>query len=293
MITVEAFLEKVREIQREVPQYKLGGFGLRGVCDCIGLIIGALRRIGAGWGKVHGSNYALRNEMEYVVPIKTAADLRVGWPVYKFHPPGHPKNRLPSSYRNHPDQNDYYHVGVVDNVSPLRILHCTSWKGGSGIKVDTRLGSWAVGGPLKRLGGRVPASPQAHNATPPVLTQPAAQASRTLRVIKGVPLMRGEDVRNIQKLLIQLGYSVGIKGADGVYGWDSHAAVVAFQRANGMPEDGIVTPATRQAMSKAQGGVIYPSQLRYLVTLPDLTKPQADALLANYPNAQVTPMPVA
>lgn len=105
--------------------------------------------------------------------------------------------------------------------------------------------------------------------------------------------MRGEDVRNIQKLLIQLGYSVGIKGADGVYGWDSHAAVVAFQRANGMPEDGIVTPATRQAMSKAQGGVIYPSQLRYLVTLPDLTKPQADALLANYPNAQVTPMPVA
>lgn len=250
MISTTVFLEKIRQIQSEAPQYKRGGFGLRGVCDCIGLIIGALRRANAGWGNVHGSNYAFRNEMQRTTPIRSVDDLEEGWAVYKFHPKGHAKNRLPSSYRGHPDQNDYYHVGVVDSVHPLRILHCTSWKGGSGVKVDTRIGTWAVGGPLSRVSssGSAPAPPPADYHAP-VVAIPVPAAVRTLRVIKGVPLMRGEDVREVQRQLLTRGYSVGPKGADGIYGWDTHRAVLAFQvaafPANASDWDGVVGARTR------------------------------------------------
>lgn len=67
MITLTAFLRGVQSIIDEHPSYKLGGFGLRGVCDCIGLIIGGVRRAGGEWKGTHGSNYAARNEMQQII----------------------------------------------------------------------------------------------------------------------------------------------------------------------------------------------------------------------------------
>ena len=52
----------------------------------------------------------------------------------------------------------------------------------------------------------------------------------------------------MQRRLLELGYSVGVKGADGIYGWDTQRAVLAFQMA-AFPAsrddwDGVVGPRT-------------------------------------------------
>jgi hypothetical protein len=76
---------------------------------------------------------------EYLLPVTDAYDLNVGEVVYKAAMPGQTSYALPSRYDDHSDQLDYYHVGIVRSVSPLRIVHCTS---PGGIKVDTKLGNW-------------------------------------------------------------------------------------------------------------------------------------------------------
>ena len=149
MITLDKFLRGVGEIIDSKPVYKSGGDGRAGECDCIGLIIGAIRLAGGEWNGTHGSNYAARNEMQ---TLESPPRLEAGEAVYKYHEPGRAGWNLPAAYANHPDQNDYYHVGVVMSVNPLRIAHCTSWSGGSGIKIDTVIGKWRRGGRLKKVG---------------------------------------------------------------------------------------------------------------------------------------------
>ena len=149
MITLIKFLAGINAIIDSRPIYKLGQDGRNGQCDCIGLIIGAIRRAGGEWKGTHGSNYAARNEMQ---TLESPPRLEVGAAVYKYHEPGEAGWNLPAAYANHPDQRDYYHVGVVISVSPLKIAHCTSWSGGSGIKIDTVIGKWRRGGRLKKVG---------------------------------------------------------------------------------------------------------------------------------------------
>ena len=138
----------VDEIIDSKPVYKPGGDGRAGECDCIGLIIGAIRRAGGEWRGTHGSNYAARNEMQ---SLESSPRLEIGTVMYKYYAPGEVGWNLPAAYKNHPDQNDYYHVGTVLSVSPLKIAHCTSWSGGSGIKIDTVIGKWRKGGRLKKV----------------------------------------------------------------------------------------------------------------------------------------------
>lgn len=261
MIPLSVFLGKIAEIAAEKPAYRLGGsaqrpqaasikdydrFGAFG-CDCIGLIIGAYRRAGGIWRGTHGSNWARRHMMATFGPV---AGYAVGDIVYKAHAPGDAGYNLPLAYVHDPDQRDYYHVGVVTSANPLRITHCTSWRGGSGIKVDTRRGKWLYGGRLAGIDydaaqGPVPLPSQD-------VVAPALPATRTLRVIKGLPLMRGDDVRVVQDALLARGYSVGPTGADGVYGWATQRAVLAYQMAafpaSAADWDGVVGPKTRQAL---------------------------------------------
>ena len=62
----------------------------------------------------------------------------------------------------------------------------------------------------------------------------------------------GEDVRKVQRKLIQWGYLSG--AADGKYGEKTRAAVVSFQRKNGLTADGRVGPATAAAMGVTLSG---------------------------------------
>lgn len=63
--------------------------------------------------------------------------------------------------------------------------------------------------------------------------------------------MKGTSVKELQENLIKLGYSVGADGADGDFGNNTYAAVVAFQQANGLEADGIVGNQTKQAIKDA------------------------------------------
>lgn len=149
-ISRDAFIERVNEIVAENPTYRLGGSGTDGTCDCIGLTIGAIRCAGGAWTGTHGSNYAARYEMQALRRV-TVADLYVGMQLYKAREKGQAGYDLPIRYARHADQLDYYHAGVVTNVSPLQIKHVTSGGGVSGPVIDTKIGKWAYGGPLKKV----------------------------------------------------------------------------------------------------------------------------------------------
>lgn len=150
-MTKEQFLSGIKTNMARVKEYKLGMDGRGGECDCIGLVIGAIRLMGGAWNGTHGSNYAARNEMQSLEKIASVSDLQVGDMVYKAYEKGESGYNLPSTYKSHPDQRDYYHVGVVEKVAPLSIVQCTSVPGG--IKRDTALGNWQYHGLYRGLDG--------------------------------------------------------------------------------------------------------------------------------------------
>lgn len=53
-----------------------------------------------------------------------------------------------------------------------------------------------------------------------------------------------KDVKKVQEKLIELGYSCGNYGADGVFGIETNKAVIKFQKDNNLNVDGIVGPKT-------------------------------------------------
>lgn len=65
---------------------------------------------------------------------------------------------------------------------------------------------------------------------------------------KKIVRMRGEDVKAVQKLLINSGYSCGTDGADGIFGSNTDLAVRAYQTAQKLKADGIVGKDTIAAL---------------------------------------------
>ena len=64
----------------------------------------------------------------------------------------------------------------------------------------------------------------------------------------------GEDVRELQKALISLGFDCGSYGADGEFGDCTEMALRAFQKANGVECDGVYGVASHKAMLAALDG---------------------------------------
>lgn len=146
MIALNAFLQGIKANIARITHYESGGDGRGGGCDCIGLIIGAVRLAGGTWNGTHGSNYAARSEM---TAFGRVSDLYLGEVVYKAKSPTDSGYALPDRYKNSGDLLDYYHVGVVTNVDPLIITHCTGVQGG--IQEDYQPGQWKYGGQLKMV----------------------------------------------------------------------------------------------------------------------------------------------
>ena len=149
MPSLEDFLRRVDEIRTEEPAYELGHDGSDGLCDCIGLVIGAIRRAGGRWDGLHGTNWTARYG---VTGLEKAANLRRGDLVFRAREPGETGYDLPERYRPggkyyNGDLKDYYHVGVVMSADPVRIVHMTS----PTVKTDTKIGRWAYRGRLKSL----------------------------------------------------------------------------------------------------------------------------------------------
>lgn len=140
------FVELVQKNAARVRQYQLGHDGSDGKCDCIGLIIGAVRLGGLKWPWTHGSNYTARH---LTCDLRADAPLKMGDLVFKARSEGESGYDLPAKYRTSGDLHDYYHVGVVTCEAPLVITHCTSVQGG--IKRDLSRGKWRYSGQLKLI----------------------------------------------------------------------------------------------------------------------------------------------
>ena len=79
----------------------------------------------------------------------------------------------------------------------------------------------------------------------------APPPSSPVRVLSyRLPMMRGEDVREVQRRLAALGYSREV-GADGLFGPNTRAALQDFQRAHGLVADGTVDADTRSVLTSA------------------------------------------
>ena len=101
---------------------------------------------------------------------------------------------------------------------------------------------------LRYKGSHIGSNVSGPNMTPGAAGSPAAPRS-TLK--QG---MRGDDVRDLQNLLLDAGYSVGRAGADGIYGSDTFRAVAAFQEDHGLEVDGIAGRETMAALDAAVYG---------------------------------------
>ena len=68
--------------------------------------------------------------------------------------------------------------------------------------------------------------------------------------------MEGGDVKELQSLLIQLGYDLGVWGDDGEFGDMTEMAVREFQQIEGLAVDGIVGNITYTALTKPRNDVV-------------------------------------
>jgi N-acetylmuramoyl-L-alanine amidase len=86
------------------------------------------------------------------------------------------------------------------------------------------------------------------------------------------PMLRGEDVAEIQSRLNQLGFDAG--KIDGIFGSATEAALIDFQRNRGLPEDGkagpeVITELKLILRGSMRGGREAIRELEWLRALPD------------------------
>ncbi|MBQ7850887.1 MAG: peptidoglycan-binding protein [Clostridia bacterium] len=90
---------------------------------------------------------------------------------------------------------------------------------------------------------QVPHQTEAPTATPAPTNAPVATVKPNSRYETLRYQDRGNDVKKLQKRLIELGY-MPAGSADGAFGYQTYNAVRDFQRANGLDADGVAGPAT-------------------------------------------------
>ena len=79
--------------------------------------------------------------------------------------------------------------------------------------------------------------------------------------------------------LMKAGYDLPRFGADGSYGAETVSAVKAFQKANGLQQDGIIGPKTWAKLLESKQAEV---QQKYTVTIRDLDKTTAEEITAKY-----------
>lgn len=90
---------------------------------------------------------------------------------------------------------------------------------------------------------------------------------------------KGEWVTKAQTMLLNKGYKLPKYGADGSFGKETEAAVIAFQQDWGITADGVIGKKTWEMLESTL------DKKTYTVTIRGLNKSDADALTAKYPGA--------
>lgn len=135
---------------------------------------------------------------------------------------------------------EYSHTGLVESVSGGVV---TTIEGNTSDSVGRR--SYAVGSSTIAGYGR-PRWELAADASSDISFNPASSSERVLKLG-----CKGDDVMQLQKDLIRMGYDVGSDGADGDYGDNTKKAVMKFQQEHHIePVDGEVGDDTRAVLKE-------------------------------------------
>ena len=131
------------------------------------------------------------------------------------------------------------HMGIYTGVKAAEVVHSSESRGG--VFPSTLRNGWTHIAHSKHA-LYVGDNQEQDNA---VISRPS---QRILKIIKGKPLLKGDDVLKVQQRLVVLGYSLT---PDGIYGYNTQAAVMDFQRSRGLLADGEVGDQTRAALLAA------------------------------------------
>lgn len=113
--------------------------------------------------------------------------------------------------------------------------------------------------------------------------EPEKEPEKGQQTVSRPTLRRGNKnkyVRELQQMLIDLGYSLGICGVDGDYGTATENAVKQFQRDRRLTADGVTGPKTWAALDAAEKPA--EPEKTYTVTIRGLKKEQAEELVRKY-----------
>lgn len=192
MTLIDKFIEKILEIKALKPKYRQPCDGSNGYCDCVGLIIGALRRAKIQWSGIHGSNWFARKDTINLKPLKDPSQLSIGDLVYQAYEPGEKGYALPARYKKggayyNGSLTDYMHIGVVTAVNPLGITHM--WK--PTVQTDSSIKYWDYFGQYKKFKGLKATDPAnrktaivtAANGKPVKMRQNPSTACRTYELL--------------------------------------------------------------------------------------------------------------
>ena len=117
-------------------------------------------------------------------------------------------------------------------------------------------------------------------------SDPVVPAWQTLR--KG---SKGEAVRELQTVLLKLGYDLGPCGVDGDFGKATEAAIRSFQSDHRLAVDGVAGKNTWAELEKSVNAIsVKPGEATYCVIISGLDLSQARALQTNYPGSEIKEM---
>ena len=181
---------------------------------------------------------------------------------------------------------EYSHTGIVESVSGGTVV---TIEGNTSDQVARRqysLGSSNIAGygrPKWELatGGSV-------TPTPAPTPDPSGGGSSSHTRILRRGMYKDSEVREMQEMLLKLGYDLGPDGADGDFGNNTSYAVQRFQRDHGLEADGEVGPMTWTALEQAMAAQETPQPQPQEPSNPSQNEPKPENPLDNTP--QPTPL---
>lgn len=274
--TIAKYLEKCEEVYEAKPTYEKNKSNLQ-ECDCIGMSKYSFRENSVQFSST-GTNYSYRKQVENCRPIKSETDLNVGDVVFKAYEQDEPgwsldkyPKYLPGGSEYNGDLRDYYHIGSVKSVNPLQIIHMTS----PTAQMDTTLNKkgWDFVANWKKE--YISDSPE---PTPPEPPEPPTPEPETAVVY--AESGKTVKMRNKPSTSCSLYWLVPCGTTAEILEWgDDWSHIRAF--AEGALRTGYMMSKFLIRNDPPVGG-------EYTVHIPNLTREQAQSLVAQYPDAWIT-----
>jgi len=260
--SISAYLAACEEIVKAKPKYEKGASTLK-ECDCIGMSKYAFRVCGVKFSST-GTNNSARYQMARFELLTDVAQLVPGAVVFRAKSPGESGYNLPGAYQKggskyNGDLTDYTHIGTVVTADPVRIVHMTS----PTAKVDTNINRWSY------IGEWLPEYVDYSGVQPDTPADGARLAVVVASAGSTVNLRKAASTSSSIVTRVPVGASVYVDGVSGDWAQIKYGAQSGYIMARYLSLPDAVP-------------------ILYTVTVPALTKDQADRLASQYPGAVVS-----